>query len=56
MRHGSTEIIILVTLRAVRFGVLPMQRKLGFIVIEAAGGKDRLPTRRRVAGLARALK
>ena len=56
VRHRSTEVITLVALRAIRFRVFPMQRKPGFIVIEAASGQECLPARRRVAGLARALK
>ena len=55
VRHRSPEIIIFVTLRAVRFGVFPMQRKLGASVIEGAGWGYGLPARGRVAGLARAL-
>ena len=41
VRHRSAEIVVLVALRAGRFGMLPVQRKLGLVVIKAAGGKDR---------------
>ena len=56
MRHRSAEIIVFVTLGAVGFRVFAVQRELGFIVIETAGGQNCLPARGRVAGLARALK
>ena len=51
----GVEIIVLVTLRAGSFGMLPVQRKFGRVVIKTTVGEDRFPPRRRVAILAGAL-
>jgi len=55
MRYGGAEIIVLVALRAGSFGMLPVQRKFGRVVIKTTVGDDRFPPRRRVAILAGAL-
>ena len=46
------EIIILVALRAGCFGMFSVQRKFGFLMIEATGREDRFPTGGRMACLA----
>ena len=53
--HGGPKIIVLVALGAVAPGMFPMQRELGFIVIKAAGGKDRFPAGGRMTTLAGSL-
>ena len=53
--HRGVEIVVLVALRASTFGVLPMQREFGLVVIKAAAGQDGFPARSRVATLAGAL-
>ena len=54
MRHRCAEVGTLVALKAAGVGVLAVQRKFSFVVIECAAGQNRLPARSGMAAIAAA--